>query len=51
MIAICWEIYGESALFVDGLDTIFIIDTKGWQTRAITKPDSEKPDLYLLSRD
>ncbi|MBC8528198.1 spore germination protein [Christensenellaceae bacterium NSJ-44] len=34
--------YGDTAFFIDGVDQIVIIDTKGWQTRSISEPESEK---------
>ncbi|MFA5657743.1 MAG: spore germination protein [Oscillospiraceae bacterium] len=34
--------YGNTILFVDGSDKAVILDTKGFATRAITEPDSER---------
>nr|WP_286161275.1 spore germination protein [Clostridium sp. KNHs214] len=34
-------LYGDSILFVDGYDKALIINTKGWDTRAIEEPSSE----------
>lgn len=35
-------LYGDTILFVDGSNFALIINSKGWQTRSITEPDSEK---------
>ena len=35
-------LYGDTALFSDGSDEVLLIDTKGWQIRSISEPDSEK---------
>lgn len=36
------SIYGDTIFLLDGYDTALIIDSKGWQTRAIDEPQSEK---------
>lgn len=35
-------LHGDTVLLVDGSSSAIIINTKGWQTRAITEPDNEK---------
>ncbi|WP_312643646.1 spore germination protein [Hydrogenoanaerobacterium sp.] len=35
-------LYGDTVLFVDGVSGALIINTKGWQLRAIQEPDTEK---------
>lgn len=35
-------IYGDTIFLLEGYSEAIIIDTKGWQTRAITEPDSNK---------
>lgn len=35
-------IYGDTVFMLEGYSEVIIIDTKGWQTRAITEPDSSK---------
>jgi len=32
---------GNTLMFVDGMDTAFIIDAKGWDKRSVTEPDVE----------
>lgn len=32
---------GVSALFVDTIDTVFLIDAKGFEKRSISPPDNE----------
>lgn len=32
---------GNTVMFVDGCDTAFLIDSKGWKTRAVAEPDTE----------
>lgn len=34
-------LYGDSILFVDGYNKALIINTKGWETRSISEPQSE----------
>ncbi|KOC36024.1 spore germination protein [Clostridium botulinum] len=34
-------LYGESLLLIDGVDKALLIDTKGWETRAISEPQAE----------
>ena len=34
--------YGDTVLFVDGSDEAIILNTKGFQTRSVAEPDSEK---------
>jgi spore germination protein KA len=34
--------YGDTVLLLDGYDTALIISTKGWQTRSVQEPASEK---------
>jgi len=34
-------IYGKTMLFIDGLDEVISLNTIGWQTRAISEPQSE----------
>jgi len=33
--------FGSCAVFVDGVDTAFTADVKGWQNRGVTNPNSE----------
>ncbi|MBT2736389.1 spore germination protein [Bacillus sp. ISL-7] len=35
-------IYGDTLFLLEGYDTALLIDTKGWATRSITEPDSDK---------
>ncbi len=35
-------LYGSTILLVDGISQVLIIDSKGWEKRAISEPDSEK---------
>jgi spore germination protein KA len=35
-------VYGDTVLLSDGSDQVLILNTKGWVTRAITEPESEK---------
>lgn len=34
-------LYGGTILYLDGMDTVLIMDTKGWETRGIEEPISE----------
>lgn len=34
--------FGSCALFVDGVDTAFIFDVRGWEHRGIDKPENEQ---------
>ncbi|ASN07026.1 spore germination protein [Virgibacillus necropolis] len=34
-------LYGSTVLYIDGLDVVIIMDTKGWESRAIEEPMSE----------
>lgn len=34
-------LYGDSVLFISGIAKAFIINTKGWETRGISEPQSE----------
>lgn len=35
-------LYGDTIVFVDGFTSALIISTKGWETRSIAEPDTEK---------
>ncbi len=35
-------LYGDTILLLDGYDKVLIINTKGWETRAVPEPSSEK---------
>ncbi|NLW65257.1 MAG: spore germination protein, partial [Clostridiales bacterium] len=35
-------VYGDTALFIDGSSSALIISTKGWKSRGISEPDTEK---------
>ncbi|MDP4091706.1 MAG: spore germination protein, partial [Bacillota bacterium] len=35
-------IYGDTIFLLEGFEKVLIIDSKGWQTRAITEPESSK---------
>lgn len=35
-------VYGDTIVFVDGYTSALIVSTKGWETRAIAEPDTEK---------
>ncbi len=40
---ICESIaFGDTALFVDGLDICIVVDTKGWNARSISEPQNER---------
>lgn len=34
--------FGSCALFVDGIDTAFLFDVRGWEHRSIEKPENEQ---------
>ncbi|MEN1969513.1 spore germination protein [Lentibacillus sp. N15] len=34
-------LYGSTVFFLDGIDDVLIMDTKGWETRAIEEPQTE----------
>jgi len=34
-------INGNAAMFVDGVDTALLIDSRGWENRAVAEPDTE----------
>lgn len=35
-------VYGDTALFADGCQSALMLNTKGWATRGITEPESER---------
>lgn len=35
-------VYGDTALLIDGYAEVLILNTKGWASRSISEPDSEK---------
>ena len=35
-------LYGDTIILIDGIDEAILIDTKGWQTRTINEPSSER---------
>lgn len=35
-------VYGDTLILIDGLEKGLLVETKGWQTRSIAEPDSEK---------
>lgn len=35
-------LYGDTLLLIDGIDEGLVIDTKGWKTRSVEEPESEK---------
>lgn len=40
---VCEEVnFGSAAVFVDGIDTAFVLDVRSWGTRSINKPENEQ---------
>ena len=35
-------LYGDTAFLLDGSDKVLLIETKGWKTRQVSEPESEK---------